>query len=187
VSIENVDRRRTDTRSKARDVALDLFAERGYEQTTLAEIAQRLGITRAALYYHYTGKDDLLLDIHRYLAEAVDDLIAWAESQPRGGGLRGELLRRVAVLLNGPWGKFTHFAQTNEAAMCELPAISEFHARTDRLAELLSADASVTSRMRARLALGALFMAGPRAAQLGGTQRQREKAALEVAAELLGA
>ena len=50
----------------------------------------------------------------------------------------------------------------------------------------MSADTTVAGRLRVRLALAALFMVGPRSAQLGGTQRQRERAALTVAAELLG-
>src|SRR5690606_31787714 len=45
-------RRRGDTRQRIQDVALDLFAEQGYEKTSLREIAERLDVTKAALYYH---------------------------------------------------------------------------------------------------------------------------------------
>ena len=40
---------RTDTRSRVQKVALELFAEQGYEKTSLREIAERLGVTKAAL------------------------------------------------------------------------------------------------------------------------------------------
>lgn len=52
-----------DTRNAIRDVAVELFAQHGYERTSLREIAERLGMTKAALYYHYPSKQSLLLAI----------------------------------------------------------------------------------------------------------------------------
>jgi AcrR family transcriptional regulator len=52
-----------DTRDAIRAVALDLFSRHGYQKTSLREIAERLGITKAALYYHYQSKQALLLAI----------------------------------------------------------------------------------------------------------------------------
>jgi len=37
-----------------------LFAERGYDQTSLREIADRLGVDKAALYYHFKTKEEIL-------------------------------------------------------------------------------------------------------------------------------
>jgi NADH dehydrogenase len=42
---------------------LELFSRHGYEKTSLREIAERLGMTKAALYYHYPSKQALLLAI----------------------------------------------------------------------------------------------------------------------------
>jgi AcrR family transcriptional regulator len=53
----------TDTRSAIRDVALELFAMHGYVNTSLREISERLGMTKAALYYHYPSKQALLLSL----------------------------------------------------------------------------------------------------------------------------
>ena len=50
-----------DTRAEILAVASELFVEQGYEGTSLREIAERLGITKAALYYHFPSKDDMLL------------------------------------------------------------------------------------------------------------------------------
>ena len=50
-----------DTRGAIREVALELFSRHGYEKTSLREIAERLGLTKAALYYHYQSKQALLL------------------------------------------------------------------------------------------------------------------------------
>src|SRR5579872_7084131 len=50
----------TDTRSRILDAALDVFSEHGFEGSTLQQIADRLGVTKAALYYHFRSKDDIL-------------------------------------------------------------------------------------------------------------------------------
>lgn len=52
-----------DTRETIRAVALELFSSRGFEQTSLREIAERVGLTKASLYYHYPSKQALLLAI----------------------------------------------------------------------------------------------------------------------------
>jgi AcrR family transcriptional regulator len=49
-----------DAREEIKAAALDLFTTRGYGQTSLREVAESLGISKAALYYHFSSKDDLL-------------------------------------------------------------------------------------------------------------------------------
>ena len=41
------------------DIALDLFIEQGYDKTSLRQIAEQLGHTKAAVYYHFASKDDI--------------------------------------------------------------------------------------------------------------------------------
>ncbi len=60
---------KADTRERILDVALDLFTEQGFDGTSLREIAERLGVTKAALYYHFESKDDILLALHMRLHE----------------------------------------------------------------------------------------------------------------------
>lgn len=45
-----------DTKERIVDVALGLFAQSGYLGTSMSDIAKQLGITKGALYKHYTGK-----------------------------------------------------------------------------------------------------------------------------------
>jgi len=59
------------TRGRILDTALELFSEHGFDGTTLQQIADRLGFTKAALYYHFRSKDDLL---HALLRPAMADL-----------------------------------------------------------------------------------------------------------------
>ncbi|PTA47668.1 TetR family transcriptional regulator [Micromonospora sp. RP3T] len=48
------------TRAKILELAQELFAERGYAGTSIADIARELGTSKAALYYHFKSKDELL-------------------------------------------------------------------------------------------------------------------------------
>jgi AcrR family transcriptional regulator len=59
----------TDTRQRILDVALDLFTEQGFDGTSLRQIAEQLGVTKAALYYHFESKDDILMALHMRLHE----------------------------------------------------------------------------------------------------------------------
>lgn len=179
------DGRRTDTRQRIHEVALTVFSERGWDGATLREIAERLRITRPALYYHYKSKEDILTSIHRELACSVDDILTWAREQPPIMQTRTEILMRLSALMAGPWGTFIRFAQANEAAVRDLAAAEEFDDRMDALAELLRPTNTIAGRIEARLALGALFMADARKRQLGGSDKARTKAALATALRLV--
>src|SRR3954453_6983222 len=88
---------RRDTRALIQDVALELFLEQGYEATSLREIAERLGVTKAALYYHFKTKEDIVASLTEDRVAAIDELIAWAKEQPRTQEARRELLRRYSA------------------------------------------------------------------------------------------
>jgi len=65
--------------------AAALFCEKGFSGTTTREIAARLNIHQASLYYHVSGKEELLYRISRLTLEAVERQVA-ASLQPRGNG-----------------------------------------------------------------------------------------------------
>jgi len=68
-------RPRGEMRDRILDVALELFNEQGYDKTSLREIAERLGVTKAALYYHFERKEDILLELHLRLHALGTDLL----------------------------------------------------------------------------------------------------------------
>ncbi|WP_033341527.1 TetR/AcrR family transcriptional regulator [Catenuloplanes japonicus] len=173
------DRRRTDTRQRIHAVALEVFSEVGYERGTLLQIAERLGITRPALYYHYRNKGEILAALHADLAQSVDDIIDWSRSQPSGRANRHETLRRLHDLLRGPWGTFTRFAQASEAAIRDLSATEDYNKRMDAIGALLAPTPDAAGLLRGQLALSALFLAA-----VGGDSGARADAALEIASEL---
>jgi TetR/AcrR family fatty acid metabolism transcriptional regulator len=52
-----------DTRSRIIKAATKLFAENGYQQTTIAEIAKMVGLAEGSIYEHFRGKEEILLTI----------------------------------------------------------------------------------------------------------------------------
>jgi AcrR family transcriptional regulator len=73
-----------DTREEVKAVALNLFSTKGYEQTSLREVAEQLGITKAALYYHFASKRDLLSALTSPLIDDLQGFLGEAkEKEPR--------------------------------------------------------------------------------------------------------
>jgi AcrR family transcriptional regulator len=76
----------TDTRSRILAVASELFTEQGYEATSLREIADRLDLTKAALYYHFRSKDEILRALLEPFDVLIDELLGRLE---RAGDVEG--------------------------------------------------------------------------------------------------
>ena len=156
---------RTDTRSRVQKVALELFAEQGYEKTSLREIAERLGVTKAALYYHFPSKEAIVHSFtDDYFAE-IDALVDWAKDQPRTEATRREILQRyVGIVLAG--SEVFRFLHQNQASVQAMEAgkdrFARFRGRLDALTDLLAGpDAPLRDRVRASaavLSVGATYM-----------------------------
>ena len=58
-----------DTRSRIVAAAVALFAEQGYDATSVNEVVARAGVAKGALYHHFQSKDDLLYEVYRELVE----------------------------------------------------------------------------------------------------------------------
>src|ERR1700753_60244 len=72
------------TRERILEVAQDLFTDQGYEKTSLRDIAERLQITKAALYYYFQRKEDILVELHLRLHTLGESIIAELEAAPDG-------------------------------------------------------------------------------------------------------
>jgi AcrR family transcriptional regulator len=72
--------RARDTRGEILAVASELFTDKGYDATSLREIAERLGITKAALYYHFRSKEDILAALLEPIGAIVDELLERLEA-----------------------------------------------------------------------------------------------------------
>jgi AcrR family transcriptional regulator len=152
--------RRGDTRARIQQIALELFAEQGYERTSLREIAERLGVTKAALYYHFKSKEDIVRSFTEDYFDRLDALIAWGQSQPPSPQTGHELLERyIAIVMAGT--EVFRFLERNQATLRGSDGtdggkhrFAQFRPRLDTLAEIITGPgASPRSRIRATTAL----------------------------------
>ncbi len=152
--------RRGDTRARIQQVALELFAEQGYERTSLREIAERLGVTKAALYYHFKSKEDIVRSFTEDYFGRLDALIAWGHEQPPGPDTAQELLDRyISVVMEG--GEVFRFLERNQATIHGTEdgkhRFMQFRPRLAALMEIITGpEAPPRSRIRAAAALFAV-------------------------------
>ncbi|MWA01632.1 TetR family transcriptional regulator [Actinomadura sp. LD22] len=103
--------RATVSRGAVRDVALTLFAERGYHGTALSQIAAELGIRTPSLYNHMRAKQDLLSEIvletteqvwldYQAAVDGVEDVAERLRQAIRTYALRHATHRREALIVN---------------------------------------------------------------------------------------
>jgi AcrR family transcriptional regulator len=65
------DGRTTDTKERLFLAALDLFADKGMEATSIRDIVKRVGISTAAFYNHFESKDALLRAVYEHCTEKI--------------------------------------------------------------------------------------------------------------------
>lgn len=175
------------TRERIKAVALELFTEQGYEATSLREVAERLGVTKAALYYHFKSKDEIVTSVVADRLDRMDALIAWAEAQPPSPATRRAVIARYAeAMFGGEQPSVMRFFEQNQTALKSLSAGRELRERMLRLATVLCAgDDSPGAQLRAALALFAVHSSWFVVRTPGITDAERKRVALEVADELL--
>jgi AcrR family transcriptional regulator len=123
-------------RRRVLDAALALFAEHGVHGTSLQMIADRIGVSKAAVYYQFHSKEDIALEVLRPSIEDMARVIRIAEGLP-------DPQQRRAVAVSGliemavryrQLGVFFYGDPVIDQIVCAQPA---FKAVTDRLRELL--------------------------------------------------
>ncbi|MER7458558.1 helix-turn-helix domain-containing protein [Micromonospora sp. NPDC126480] len=175
------------TRERIKAVALELFTEQGYEKTSLREIAERLNVTKAALYYHFKSKDEIVSSFVEDRLDQMDDLVAWAEAQPDTLATRRAVLARYAdTMFTGQLPSVMRFFEQNQTVLKSLAAGQRMRERMFRLANVLcGGDTSPKAQLRAVLALFAVHSSwfALRAPEVSDAERRR--LSLEVADELL--
>jgi AcrR family transcriptional regulator len=146
--------RGSDTKARAQAVARELFLERGVRATSLQEIADRLGVTKPALYYHFSSREELVRSIVQPLIDDGDAFVAELEARPPAG---------PRPLLEGYFD--FHFEHREVVALMvrELVALADL-GLVDRVLDwrlrlaalLVGDDPSLADATRATVALGGL-------------------------------
>jgi len=152
--------RRGDTRARIQQVALELFAEHGYERTSLREVAERLGVTKAALYYHFKSKEDIVRSFTEDYFSRLDALVAWGRQQPPSAETTRELLDRYVAIVMESIEVF-RFLERNQATIHAAEdgkhRFTQFRPRLKALMEVITGpDAPTRDRIRAAAILFAV-------------------------------
>jgi AcrR family transcriptional regulator len=135
-------------------LALDRFRVSGYVGTSIADLAGALGVSKAAIYYHYRSKDALLHHLIDPLLDAIDACIG-AHTQPRRTAQ--QLLGAYLAVLLGHRQVVPLIA--TDVAVLNHPSIGpRLHAQNQQLQSLLTApNTDLVARLRAEAALGAIW------------------------------
>ena len=145
--------REASTRERILDVALDLFVEQGYDKTSLREIADKMGFSKAALYYHFASKSDILMGLHLRMHSVLDDLLPELEDGPTKPGVWERFLDGCIDRMFANRKLFL-MHQINQSAFENIhaKAHAEQHLDLEERARKLFSDQSVPARQRSIMA-----------------------------------
>jgi AcrR family transcriptional regulator len=176
-----------DTRSRIQEIALRRFVEQGYEATSLREIAEELGVTKAALYYHFKTKEDIVTSLVEQRTAFMTELLEWAAEQPRTPEARRELVRRYAESLRSSrHHEMMRFVERNQAALRHHPIMEKNRDQMMTLVGYLSEPTDPPAvRLRSSMSLFALHAGWFFLCDEDISDAQRGEVALEVALSLI--
>lgn len=134
------------------DAALELFAERGFAGTSIRDIAERVGMTKASLYYHFAAKQELLFAL---VEPAMDELTSCAEAA-ESASQPPELLIRRLVNLFDDHRHVLHGMLQDVSARRVLIEQHHLFDGLSRLERALARTSDPADLLRARCAIGAI-------------------------------
>lgn len=178
------------TRERIPLVALRLFAEKGYDATSMREIAEQLGITKPALYYHFDSKEAILRELLGELHHQVAELVDWVREQEVTPQLRREIVLRWSAIMQANGLALFRFMVANRHVLHELhekdAGKRDMMALVEQLYALIAPpEASVEVQLRLRLALMSINMAGAAGVDINAPDEEILAAARAVALDLL--
>ncbi|HEY4023160.1 MAG TPA: TetR/AcrR family transcriptional regulator [Pseudonocardiaceae bacterium] len=180
-------RRGGGTREKIQAVALELFAEQGYDKTSLREIAERLDVTKAALYYHFRTKDDIVTSLFDDYIGEIDAIIDWAKAQGTiTNEIRREIVRRYADIVGERGAGVMKFIQGNQSTVRELKIGQDLSERFGAIAELLiDTSTPLKTQIRNAMSMAMLHVGVFAPIPVKATPEERTAAALEIILEMI--
>ena len=103
------------TRRRILDAAMELFAERGYQACSNADVAEAAGLTRGAMLYHFRTREDLVDAAVDHIQDSRTEAFASAaRSLPQGGEVSDQAIDAYWELLRQP--PFRAFAELESVA-----------------------------------------------------------------------
>lgn len=171
-------------RERMLSVARQLFCSEGYDRTPLRSISDALGVTKAAVYYHFKAKDDLLVAMVTPVLDRVDALVgAGSAGSLLEGDDRRRFLRGYVDILSTDGDVIALLF--GDPAVAHHPLGRRFAGQRERIRVLLGAEQSLPAGIRASTVLRTLELALSEFGQADPT-RVRETA-LDIALAVLDA
>jgi AcrR family transcriptional regulator len=165
-------------------LALARFRVGGFVGTSIADLAGALGVSKAAIYYHYRSKDALLHHLIEPLLDAIDTCIQDHTPAASAQTARSLLDAYLTVLLAH---REVVPLITTDVAVLNHPSIGpRLHAQNQQLQSLLAApDPSPSGRLRAAAALGAIWRPLIAESQVDLTDRDHQHTLVDAAVATL--
>ena len=147
-------------------------------------------MTKAALYYHFKSKEDIVRSLVEDYFGRIDALVSWGENEPPGPARRAEILRRYVAIVAGGRGRVPDAAP--EPGRHQDPGRLEEHRRAvpraagpaDRPAD--RPRRGLEDRLRAAMALGGISMGWMVFSEEEPDRSRLSAAVLQVASEIAG-
>lgn len=148
-------RPRGETRQRILDTALRSFSEHGYAGTSIRDIAEELGLTKAAVHYHFAAKGQIVAALLEPMLEQFGGGVTRLEQEPAEP--RAVLLEVRDVLV--AYGPVLQVCATDPSVAEPGTRLhDELHALAGRTAAVLAGPGASPARLlRAHCALGAFF------------------------------
>jgi len=171
-----------DTRSRILDAALDVFSEHGFEGSTLQQVADRLGFTKAALYYHFRSKDDILGALVAPASAGIQAMLEAHTGTPDSPARRRQFMADYVDYLLAHRRLIAYIS--SDLATLAHPAMAKSRERRERMEAILAGDdLDFADQVRVTIAFGGIQAAIARNPD-AGTAELRE-ALLAAATPLL--
>src|SRR6476620_1205671 len=140
------------------NAALDSFTQRGYDATSVAELAAATGMSKAAVSYHFHTKNDLLHAIADPLLDSLDALIDRHPTTPDWpGGVRALLEDYLTTLTDH--SQLAAWVDSDKAVLNHPQIGARLHHNTERMCQAITGSTAngTAATARATAALGSLL------------------------------
>lgn len=154
------ERKRRETLQRITEVGIRLFVERGYEATTLDDIAEAAGISRRTFFYYFKSKDEILLQLQSGMGDMIVHALHEADTAQKPlAAVRSAVIASVALIPADDMIAIDRLMRSNEMVQARKQASYVQHERTlfDALREKWPEPERETAlRLVAMAAIGAI-------------------------------
>jgi AcrR family transcriptional regulator len=176
-----------DTRTRLLDTALELFSKHGVEGTSLQMIADAMGVTKAAVYYHFRTKDEITEAVAEPVVRRLGAIVREAGALRRRGAQIDHVLVEIVDMVITHRALAAVFSSDPGVARALERSLHDEENVKDCLTELLvGPDMDPASAVAAHVALAGIALAGGSPALAALPDEELRKHLLDAGRRVLG-